>query len=277
MASQVLKKVDWGVLREVQSPPDINLAAWNMALDSVIFERVSVNRSNAVVRLYEWPRPAITLGRFQNPHEALNLAVCREESVDVALRPTGGRGILHGDDLTVSIAAGLEDLKLNPDASVGRIYACIGGLFESAFAALGTAVQRGGHSGGVRMRHGNCMASVTQADLVDGVTGRKMLGAALLLRNGCVLCQCTIPVNAQRRVFALLSERVFKGKKKETPTASIVAHDSARLRTSILDAMETCFGIGPTNVDMASIDWDASMRRAKELSVYPVEEPPAHN
>ncbi|MFN8028384.1 MAG: hypothetical protein U0W40_19100 [Acidimicrobiia bacterium] len=47
--------------------------------------------------------PALTLGRFQ-PDDDVDHAACAARGVDVVRRPTGGRALLHGADVTYSVA-----------------------------------------------------------------------------------------------------------------------------------------------------------------------------
>jgi len=53
-------------------------------------------------RLYRWFPPCISLG-FHQPAEMLNLEYCRTQHVDVVRRPTGGRAVLHWDEITYAI------------------------------------------------------------------------------------------------------------------------------------------------------------------------------
>lgn len=55
------------------------------------------------VRVYGWKPAAISLGRNQSLEE-IDLAKCSQAGIDVVRRPTGGRAILHSDELTYSVA-----------------------------------------------------------------------------------------------------------------------------------------------------------------------------
>lgn len=54
-------------------------------------------------RVYEWAHPAISLGRSNNAG-LLSLGVLREGGVELVRRPTGGAVLVHGTDLSLSIA-----------------------------------------------------------------------------------------------------------------------------------------------------------------------------
>jgi lipoate-protein ligase A len=76
--------------------------AMNMAFDEKLAYRVCSNSFDGVVRVYGWNPPCISLGYHQS-RESLNLDKCRREGIDVVRRPTGGRSILHWEELTYSV------------------------------------------------------------------------------------------------------------------------------------------------------------------------------
>lgn len=80
-------------------------ASDNMALDEALLESVSAGISEPVLRLYRWSPAAVTIGYAQPLSRAVNLAACRRSGIDVVRRCTGGRAVLHGDEVTYSIIA----------------------------------------------------------------------------------------------------------------------------------------------------------------------------
>lgn len=76
-------------------------AAFNMAADQYLLSNVNKN-DTIFLRFYTWQNPSITLGYMQQPSETLNLDSCKSDSVDWIRRPTGGRAVLHKNDLTYS-------------------------------------------------------------------------------------------------------------------------------------------------------------------------------
>ena len=83
--------------------------AENMAVDEAILESV-VNKSSApVIRFYSWSSPCVTIGYFQRMYEAIDVDEVDVNSLDLVRRPTGGRAILHSDELTYSLTAPLSE------------------------------------------------------------------------------------------------------------------------------------------------------------------------
>jgi len=76
--------------------------AQNMAVDEELAISLVSGGSVATVRVYGWTPPAISLGWNQSLDE-IDLERAQEAGVDVVRRPTGGRAILHSDELTYSV------------------------------------------------------------------------------------------------------------------------------------------------------------------------------
>ncbi len=69
--------------------------AMNMALDEALLEAVG---DEAVLRIYQWSRPTLSLGYFQAAAERESHAASR--TCDLVRRPSGGGAILHDRELT---------------------------------------------------------------------------------------------------------------------------------------------------------------------------------
>ncbi len=73
---------------------------FNMELD--IFLSEICKEDEAFFRLYRWNPYTISLGANQNISE-IDLDKCKEDNIGIVKRPTGGRAILHADELTYSL------------------------------------------------------------------------------------------------------------------------------------------------------------------------------
>lgn len=82
--------------------------AWNMALDEAIAACAGDGKSPPTLRLYRWSPGCLSLGRAQ-PFSDINLSGVEENGWQIVRRPSGGRAILHIDELTYSFAAPLEN------------------------------------------------------------------------------------------------------------------------------------------------------------------------
>ncbi len=163
-------------------------ASRNMHRDEALFEAVAANQSPPSLRLYEWNRPSVSIGRFQSIERTVRAKDCERLGVPIVRRITGGRGILHGHDLTVSAAGRVE-----PGLNTLAIYAWLARGFIAAFTLLDIPAKMGTCAAKRPTETlGDCFACVSQADVIHTVSGSKLLGAALHLRH-----------NAQQNVFLL--------------------------------------------------------------------------
>jgi lipoate-protein ligase A len=77
--------------------------AMNMARDEALLIGCAAGESPPTLRLYGWQPACLSLGRFQR-NSAVNRAVCAEQGVHVVRRPSGGRALLHDEELTYAVA-----------------------------------------------------------------------------------------------------------------------------------------------------------------------------
>src|SRR5437867_473240 len=76
----------------------------NMAIDARLLDEVERSENpHTVIRFYTWTTPTISLGRNQQIAKAVDIDYCRDTGIDVVHRPTGGRAVLHDDELTYAV------------------------------------------------------------------------------------------------------------------------------------------------------------------------------
>jgi lipoyl(octanoyl) transferase len=76
-------------------------AAFNMAADLHLLAACESGPA-VFVRIYTWEKPSITLGTMEKPGETLDAAVLKEHGGEWIRRATGGRSVLHDQDITYS-------------------------------------------------------------------------------------------------------------------------------------------------------------------------------
>ena len=100
----------WRLLIHNPMPPPMALA-----IDEAIALACADQRGTPTLRFYQWDRPAVSIGRFQNVDQAVRAAPCRSAGVPVLRRITGGRAVWHRYELTYSILCPLPS-SLFPSA-----------------------------------------------------------------------------------------------------------------------------------------------------------------
>lgn len=90
------------IWRLIKTPPAPG--AWNMALDESILQFVVAGKSLPVLRLYAWDPACLSLG-YAQPVKDVDFQNLVENGWELVRRPTGGRAILHTDELTYAVIA----------------------------------------------------------------------------------------------------------------------------------------------------------------------------
>jgi len=85
-----------------------------MAIDEVLATKSVPHDKRSVFRIYRWYPYAISLGYNQDPND-LNLEKCRHDRIDVVRRPTGGRAVLHAEEITYSVIVPKDSELYNSD------------------------------------------------------------------------------------------------------------------------------------------------------------------
>ena len=162
---------------------------YNMALDAALAHRRKCNEP--ILRVFKWQPDCISLGYHQKVEE-VDLGKCRQAGIDVARRPTGGRAILHAQELTYSVVipathAWFEILPLD-------IYRRLSEAIAAGLRHLGAAVNFAPgeklHVDGRPLRMA-CFASAARNELL--AAGKKIVGSAQrrfrqgILQHGSIL------------------------------------------------------------------------------------------
>jgi len=82
-------------------------AAYNMSLDEAIALAVRQNTSPPTLRTYGWSSNAVSIGCFQRIND-INIDYCYNNNIPIVRRPTGGRAIFHGNEITYSFSAKIK-------------------------------------------------------------------------------------------------------------------------------------------------------------------------
>jgi len=155
-------------------------AIQNMAVDEGLLRDAVTPGALPVLRFYTWSPAAVSLGRFQDKERAVNAEACRQRGFDIVRRITGGRAVLHCDELTYSIIA-RSDSALFPNDILGTYRVIAAGLL-AGLRELGIAAEMVSRSG----RHAGMVKSVSQEPACFSspswyeilVKGRKIIGSA---------------------------------------------------------------------------------------------------
>ena len=162
----------------------------NMAQDEAILEAVADGASPPTLRFYGWKPACLSLG-FRQEWDIADFDRCAELGWDIVRRPTGGRAILHTDELTYSVCAPVDEPRVR------------GGVLES-YERLAQALLAGLKQMGLEPAraqpyyedHGPqgpaCYDGPSNYEITIGQ--RKLLGSAQVRRKNVVLQHGTLPL-----------------------------------------------------------------------------------
>jgi lipoate-protein ligase A len=157
----------------------------NMQRDLELMEQVSVGESPPTLRIYQWSPAAVSIGYFQDEQEVVDADACRRLGIDMVRRPTGGRAVLHDDELTYSIIVP-EAHPFIEGGGVVDAYRSISRGIITAFNLLGiTASLTPEAASRPGLSPGSCFDTPSAYEIQ--VNGKKVVGSAQLRRDGIVL------------------------------------------------------------------------------------------
>ena len=161
-----------------------------MAVDEAISRGIAEGRVPPTLRFYAWAPPCVSLGRNQ-PIAGIDLAQIAALGYQVVRRPTGGRAILHTDELTYSLIAPPEHPLMTGyvlDSYLRISHGLVAGLRRLGIAAEeAPGTNRAGPDVSAA-----CFEVPSAYEIVAG--GRKILGSAQARRAKSVLQHGSLPL-----------------------------------------------------------------------------------
>lgn len=163
----------------------------NMAVDEAILQQQAIGQAPPTLRFFGWTPPCLSLG-YAQPFAEVDLARLAAQGFGYVRRPTGGRAILHTDELTYSVIAPMDEPRVR------------GGVVES-YRQLSAGLMLGLAHLGIAARADKAPAPVAaQAPLPVcfevpskyeiTLAGKKLLGSAQVRKRGVVLQHGTLPL-----------------------------------------------------------------------------------
>ncbi|MFH0347277.1 octanoyltransferase LipM [Bacillus vallismortis] len=188
--------------------------AFNMALDEALLYWHSEEKIPPVIRFYGWNPATLSVGYFQNIKKEINFEAVHKYNLGFVRRPTGGRGVLHDQELTYSVIVSEEHPEM--PATVTEAYRVISEGILQGFRNLGLdayfAIPRTDKEKESlkNPRSSVCFDAPSWYELV--VEGRKVAGSAQTRQKGVILQHGSILLDLdEEKLFDLFlypSERV---------------------------------------------------------------------
>lgn len=177
--------------------------AWNMAVDEALFDMVRGGKSPATLRLYAWEPACLSLGYAQS-YADVDQKRIKKYGWELVRRLTGGRAILHSDELTYAVITGAEEPRTAGDIleSYQRLSkALLQGLYN---LGLKVEVESIGIQSSQRDDGPICFDTTANLEIV--ADGKKLIGSAQARRKDGVLQHGTLPLYGE---LARITDALF--------------------------------------------------------------------
>ncbi|MDU2064151.1 MAG: biotin/lipoate A/B protein ligase family protein [Sporomusaceae bacterium] len=165
-----------------------NSGAVNMAIDEAIMAAVKAGKAPPTLRFYGWNPATLTLGYFQKAAAEIDLARCQEKGIAVVRRMTGGRAVLHDQEVTYSMI--VSETEPNIPRTITASYHYFSQGLLRGLKKLGIDAQltmpRAAYSQR-RKEHSSAACFDAPAQYEITVAGAKLVGSAQVRKHGVIL------------------------------------------------------------------------------------------
>ena len=165
--------------------------AWNMALDQTILEHIGRGESLPTLRLYAWEPACLSLGHAQ-PFADVDVSRLQARGWEVVRRITGGRAILHTDELTYSVIAPNDEPVI-----AGTVLESYNRLAQALLLAVKNLELPVEINNGVAQNdilHNNPVCFEVPSSYEITVDGKKLIGSAQARKKEGVLQHGSLPL-----------------------------------------------------------------------------------
>lgn len=229
------------VLTKAMSP------AMNMAIDEAILTMHSAGNVPPTVRFYTWEPATLSIGYFQKAEKEIDVEAVRAQGLGFVRRPTGGRAVLHDQELTYSVIVRESHPKM--PSGVTEAYKVISMGLLHGFRQLGLSaemVSLASEEEKAKYRSPGsaaCFDSPSWYELV--VEGKKVAGSAQTRQKGVILQHGSILLDMDvERLFSLLrfsSERVKQRMIDSFRQKAVTINEVSPVRIRLEQAIEAFY------------------------------------
>ncbi len=182
-------------------PYEIKTGKENMEYDAYLLDYAIKNQiSEPIFRLYGWSPACVSLGRNQDD-KFIDYKFLSKLKIDVVRRLTGGRALLHDNEITYSYITPVNILKNGEN--ITSSYKEISQILINALKKIGIETDFGS-SKRPNTHFDYCMLISTGADLC--YQGRKLIGSAQFRKDNYILQHGSILFDYNKELL----QKIFK-------------------------------------------------------------------
>lgn len=200
----------------------------NMQIDSDLLDFAIKNElKEPIFRLYGWEPACVSLGRNQKD-DFLDYELLKSKNIDVVRRLTGGRALLHDNEITYSFIC--PESFLQNGSHIVSSYKEISQILIDKFKKLGIDLDFGS-SKPIKTGFDYCMLISTGADLC--YKEKKLIGSAQCRSHGYILQHGSILYDYDKKLL----EEIFKEKVSTDEITSIKEINPKLSKREIIDIL----------------------------------------
>jgi lipoyl(octanoyl) transferase len=215
-----------------------------MAIDLALLDRAE-DEAESWLRLYQWQPHCLSFGRHEPATRRYDVARIRELGLDTVRRPTGGRAVWHGRELTYAVAAPTSRF-----GSLQEAYLEIHEMLSDALKQLGATVSLAPRSLAAPVDAGACFSQPAGGEVM--VAGRKVIGSAQLRRGFALLQHGSILLEEDQSIVLALTSGSAAEDPLTAPLASLLERP--------VGCVEVVEMVARTAAERWSGAWDRSPR-----------------
>jgi len=211
-------------------------AQYNMAVDEALLYSFK-EYDLPILRLYRW-ESSISLGRFSNLLQSIDLKTLQKQNLSFVRRMTGGGILVHGGDLSYSLILPRKYLK---DTGVKESYRYLCGFLINLYAKLGLSADFASNLKLPTSKSNICMSANEPYDII--IDGKKIGGNAQRYSKEVLFQHGSIPMSLDNTCFKniFLEESALEDVTTLEKIGTLVTYEE--LQTFLLEAFIDTFNV----------------------------------
>ncbi len=176
-----------------------NPASFNMATDEALLNYVCKNKGLTILRFYRWGEPTLSIGYSQKASEVANLDFLSEAKIALVRRITGGKAVLHEDEVTYSFST--SDPFFVGNKTVLESFYLISSALIEGLKIMGIPANLSSKKWeNLYKTNLPCFSYPTGNEIL--VNGKKLIGSAQKRLNDALLQHGSIPITMNKEKLA---------------------------------------------------------------------------
>jgi lipoate-protein ligase A len=252
-----------------------------MAIDEALALSAGTSAFSPILRIYQWSRPAVTIGYNQQITQGIDLEFCRAKNIDIVRRPTGGRAVYHHQELTYAVVVPRSFFEVDTVLGSYRILAecfleCLrilgvcGELITPALSRKSRKQTERTPSDNRRKRFGQPACFLAPSKYEIGVEGKKIIGSAQRRYRSSILQQGSFLLGIDWKLFLGIFSTP---EKKECDRQDLITClkeilgreiDYEEVSQALIEGFKKTFGTPIMESDLTDQELDLAKRLAKE-------------